>query len=200
MEPGLEYPAKSGIVGVDEVGRGPLVGDVVAAAVILDPADPIPGLKDSKKLSEKRRLQLSEEIKSRALSWSIGVATPEEIDNINILHASMLAMKRAVEQLASPITQVYIDGNRCPDIQHRSEAIVKGDARMACIAAASIIAKVHRDQQMLELDKLYPEYRFAKHKGYPTRDHLDLLSRHGVLLPYYRQSFGPVKRLLEGIQ
>jgi len=182
--------------GVDEVGRGPLVGDVVAAAVILDPNQPILGLMDSKKLSEKRREALSIEIKERALCWSIAVATPQEIDELNILHATMLAMKRAVLGLSQAPEHVYVDGNRCPDIPYSVEAVVKGDSKVAEISAASIIAKVHRDHQMLELDAQFPQYQFAKHKGYPTPAHLQLIKEHGVLADY-RRSFAPVRRLLE---
>lgn len=192
----LDFTPAGLVAGVDEVGRGPLVGDVVAAAVILDPATPIEGLTDSKKLSEKRRAQLAEEIKEKALAWCIASASPEEIDQINILHASMLAMQRSVEGLNPQPDHVKVDGNRCPQISISVEAIVKGDAKVAEIGAASIIAKVFRDRQMIELDKAHPEYGFAKHKGYPTAEHLKLLQQHGVL-PQYRRSFGPVKRLLE---
>lgn len=194
---GLDLRTSGLVAGVDEVGRGPLVGDVVAAAVILDPERPIDGLTDSKKLSEKRREQLAIQIREYALSWSIGVATPSEIDKINILHASMLAMKRAVEGLSVAPDHVQVDGNRCPKVNYTVEAVVKGDAKIAAIGAASIIAKVYRDQQMLELDTQYPQYGFARHKGYPTSEHLKLLQQYGVL-PQYRRSFGPVKRLLEG--
>jgi ribonuclease HII len=182
--------------GVDEVGRGPLVGDVVAAAVILDPNQPIEGLMDSKKLSEKRRESLSIEIKEKALCWSLAVATPQEIDQLNILHATLLAMKRAVMGLSQAPNHVYVDGNRCPEIPYSVEAVVKGDSKIAAISAASIIAKVYRDHQMLELDAQFPQYQFAKHKGYPTPAHLQLLKEHGVL-PEYRRSFAPVRRLLE---
>lgn len=182
--------------GVDEVGRGPLVGDVVAAAVILDPTQPIKGLMDSKKLSEKRREALAIEIKERALCWSIAVATPREIDELNILHATMLAMRRAVLGLSQTPDHVYVDGNRCPDIPYSVEAVVKGDSKVAEISAASIIAKVYRDHQMLELDAQFPQYQFANHKGYPTPAHLQLIKEHGVL-PEYRRSFAPVRRLLE---
>lgn len=182
--------------GVDEVGRGPLVGDVVAAAVILDPNQPIDGLMDSKKLSEKRREALSIEIKERALCWSIAVATPQEIDELNILHATMLAMRRAVLGLSQAPDHVYVDGNRCPEIPYSVEAVVKGDSKVAEISAASIIAKVHRDHQMLELDAQFPQYQFAKHKGYPTPAHLKLIQEFGVLAEY-RRSFAPVRRLLE---
>jgi len=182
--------------GVDEVGRGPLVGDVVAAAVILDPNQPIEGLMDSKKLSEKRRESLSIEIKEKALCWSLAVATPQEIDQLNILHATLLAMKRAVMGLSQAPIHVYVDGNRCPEIPYSVEAVVKGDSKIAAISAASIVAKVYRDHQMLELDAQFPQYQFAKHKGYPTPAHLQLLKEHGVL-PEYRRSFAPVRRLLE---
>ena len=192
----LDFTPGGLIAGVDEVGRGPLVGDVVAAAVILDPNKPIDGLTDSKKLSEKRREQLAAEIKERALAWCIASASPAEIDEINILHASMLAMQRAVEGLNVQPDHVKVDGNRCPPLSISVEAIVKGDAKVAEIGAASIIAKVHRDQQMIDLDKAYPQYGFAKHKGYPTAEHVKLLQQYGVL-PQYRRSFGPVKRLLE---
>lgn len=192
----LDFTPNGLIAGVDEVGRGPLVGEVVAAAVILDPNKPIEGLTDSKKLSEKRREQLAAEIKERALAWCIASASPAEIDQINILHASMLAMQRAVEGLKVQPDHVKVDGNRCPQLNISVEAIVKGDAKVAEIGAASIIAKVHRDQQMIDLDKAYPQYGFAKHKGYPTAEHMKLLQQHGVL-PQYRRSFGPVKRLLE---
>ncbi|QJD72233.1 ribonuclease HII [Marinobacterium sp. LSUCC0821] len=193
---GFDFSDVQSIAGVDEVGRGPLVGDVVAAAVILDPHNPIDGLMDSKKLSEKRREQLAVEIKEKALAWSIAVATPAEIDQLNILHATMLAMRRAVLGLKAKPDFVYVDGNRCPEIPYPVEAVVKGDSKVAEISAASIIAKVHRDHQMIELDARFPQYQFAKHKGYPTADHLRLLEEHGVL-PEYRRSFGPVKRLVE---
>jgi ribonuclease HII len=192
----LNFGKYSFCAGVDEVGRGPLVGDVVAAAVILDPDQPIEGLMDSKKLSEKRREALSVEIKERALCWSIAVASPQEIDELNILHATMLAMKRAVLGLSQAPDHVYVDGNRCPEIPYSVEAVVKGDSKVAEISAASIIAKVHRDHQMLELDAQFPQYQFAKHKGYPTPAHLQLIKEHGVL-PEYRRSFAPVRRLLE---
>jgi len=182
--------------GVDEVGRGPLVGDVVAAAVILDPNRPVDGLMDSKKLSEKKREVLAQLIKERALSWSVAVASPAEIDELNILHATMLAMKRAVLGLHMTPEHVYVDGNRCPDIPYSVEAVVKGDAKVAEISAASILAKVHRDHQMIALDAQFPQYKFAKHKGYPTPEHLKLIKEYGVL-PEYRRSFAPVRRLLE---
>ncbi|MBQ4828591.1 ribonuclease HII [Alteromonas sp. MMG017] len=187
------------IAGVDEVGRGPLVGDVVTAAVILDPANPIVGLTDSKKLSEKKRVALAAEIKAKALYWHIGRATPEEIDTLNILHATMLAMKRAVEGLAVTPDFVRVDGNRLPDWAYAAEAVVKGDSLHAEISAASIIAKVERDNDMLVLDELHPEYGFAGHKGYPTKAHFEALATHGVI-DGYRKSFKPVKALLQEIQ
>ena len=183
------------IAGVDEVGRGPLVGDVVTAAVILDPANPIEGLNDSKKLSEKKRTALAEEIKQKALSWAIGRATPQEIDHLNILHATMLAMKRAVEGLALQPEFVRVDGNRLPDWSYAGEAIVKGDGLHAEISAASILAKVERDNDMIELHAQYPQYNFAGHKGYPTRAHFEALEAYGVL-PCYRMSFKPVQARL----
>jgi ribonuclease HII len=184
------------IAGVDEVGRGPLVGDVVTGAVILDPEKPIIGLTDSKKLSEKKRQQLCSEIKHKALAWSIGRASPEEIDQINILHASLLAMKRAVHALSIQPDKVLVDGNRLPQWHYESEAIVKGDALFEQISAASIIAKVTRDQDMVELDSDYPQFGFAQHKGYPTKAHFAAISKHGVL-SCHRQSFAPVRRYLE---
>ncbi|MEP1553336.1 ribonuclease HII, partial [Paraglaciecola sp.] len=183
------------LAGVDEVGRGPLVGDVVTAAVILDPNQPIAGLADSKKLSEKKRVVLAAEIKQKALVWSIGRASPKEIDELNILHATMLAMTRAVKGLVIQPEHVMVDGNRCPPWSYSSEAIVKGDGLIAEISAASIIAKVTRDQEMLDLDTRYPEYGFAKHKGYPTAFHLAKLLELGPL-PEYRMSFKPVQRSL----
>jgi len=183
------------IAGVDEVGRGPLAGAVVAAAVILDPNNPIEGLTDSKKLSEKRREFLSKEIKDKSLSWALGRAEIEEIDRLNILQASLLAMKRAVEALGIPPSHCLIDGNRCPDLNCTSEAIVKGDLKIQSIGAASIIAKVARDREMEEFDMLYPGYGFAKHKGYPTKFHLQALQELGVT-KIHRTSFGPVKKQL----
>jgi len=198
--PDFEYPIAYCIAGVDEVGRGPLVGDVVTAAVILDPDNPIEGLRDSKKLSEKKRTMLSEEIKEKAISWSIGRASPEEIDTLNILHATMLAMQRAVQGLAVIPDYVLVDGNRAPTFASEqgniaSQAVVKGDDRVNEISAASILAKVVRDNEMIALDKLHPEYGFAKHKGYPTKVHLEKIIELGVL-DCYRQSFKPVARVL----
>lgn len=184
------------LAGVDEAGRGPLAGSVVAAAVILDINNPIAGLTDSKKLSEKKRIILEQQIKQHALSYAIAEASVEEIDEINILHASMLAMQRAVLALHVRPEHVQVDGNREPDLPGYSvEAIVKGDLSEACISAASILAKQHRDRQMLELDELYPAYQFAKHKGYPTQLHRDLLVKHGVS-PVHRRSFKPVRDVL----
>ncbi|MCE0826547.1 ribonuclease HII [Buttiauxella sp. A2-C2_NF] len=189
------YPHTHLVAGVDEVGRGPLVGAVVTAAVILDPAKPIIGLADSKKLSEKRRNALYDEIIEKALSWSLGRAEPEEIDQLNILHATMLAMQRAVVGLSVVPEYVLIDGNRCPALPMPSLAVVKGDSRVAEISAASIIAKVTRDREMTELDLCFPQYGFAQHKGYPTAFHLEKLAEHGAT-EHHRRSFAPVKRAL----
>ncbi|MEQ9912850.1 ribonuclease HII [Pectobacterium polaris] len=189
------YPQASCIAGVDEVGRGPLVGAVVTAAVILDPTRPIVGLADSKQLSEKRRLSLYDEIKEKALAWSLGRAEPEEIDQLNILHATMLAMQRAVAGLAVVPDFVLIDGNRCPALPMSAQAVVKGDSRVAEISAASIMAKVTRDREMVELDQRFPAYGFAQHKGYPTAFHLEKLAALGAT-EFHRRSFAPVKRAL----
>ncbi|MEG3126576.1 ribonuclease HII [Pantoea cypripedii] len=189
------YPDARLIAGVDEVGRGPLVGAVVTAAVILDPAKPIVGLADSKKLSEKRREALYEEIKEKALAWSLGRAEPEEIDQLNILHATMLAMQRAVAGLTLVPDFVLIDGNRCPALPMASQAVVKGDSLVAEISAASILAKVTRDREMAELDLLFPHYGFAQHKGYPTALHMEKLTQHGAT-PHHRRSFAPVRNAL----
>lgn len=183
------------IAGVDEVGRGPLVGDVVTAAVILDPEKPIEGLADSKKLTEKKRDALYELIMNNALSISIGRASPAEIDELNILHATMLAMQRAVIGLSVRPQHVLIDGNRCPQLDVSSQAVVKGDARVDEISAASIIAKVTRDREMKALDIEFPQFGFAKHKGYPTKFHMEMIDAHGVT-PYHRRSFKPVKAAL----
>ena len=184
------------IAGVDEAGRGPLVGAVVAAAVILDEGSPIEGLNDSKKLSEKKREKLAVEIRQKAKAWSVASVSPEEIDRINILQASLLAMKQAVEGLSEMPDIALVDGNKEPDLSCEVEAIVKGDSKVAAISAASILAKVERDQQMLELHNQYPQYEFDRHKGYPTRVHMALLEEHGPC-PEHRKSFAPVKRLLE---
>jgi len=184
------------VAGVDEVGRGPLAGAVVAAAVILDPDNPIEGLTDSKKLTEKKREVLSSEIKQKSLCWALGRAEIEEIDEINILQASLLAMKRAVEALSIEPAHCLIDGNRCPELKCTSESIVKGDLKIQSIGAASIIAKVARDNEMVELDSRYPGYGLAKHKGYPTKFHIQALENLGVT-PVHRTSFAPVRKVLE---
>ena len=184
------------VAGVDEVGRGPLVGNVVTAAVILDPENPVDGLKDSKKCTEKQLLALNDDIQARALYFAYGHATPAEIDELNILHATMLAMSRAVSGLSVIPKHVLVDGNRIPpQIDIPATACVKGDSIHASIAAASILAKVARDAEMLELDRRHPEYGFARHKGYPTLEHRQALIDHGVLLEH-RRSFGPVQRCL----
>ncbi|RJG06188.1 ribonuclease HII [Noviherbaspirillum cavernae] len=183
------------ICGVDEAGRGPLAGPVFAAAVILDPAKPIAGLKDSKKLSEVRRDTLAVQIKADALAWSIAQCSEEEIDELNILQASMLAMRRAVEFLQITPTLALIDGNRCPVMPIRSEAIVKGDDKVPAISAASILAKTARDSALLVLHAQYPHYAFDRHKGYPTELHLERLRQHGVS-PVHRKSYAPVRALL----
>ncbi|OCG78510.1 ribonuclease HII [Gilliamella sp. Nev6-6] len=188
------YPNATLIAGVDEVGRGPLCGDVVTAAVILDPNKPIKGLTDSKKLTEKKREQLFDIIKQDALAWNIARASVDEIDKLNILHATMLAMQRAVSGLPIKPNFVLVDGNRCPDFGIQSQAVIKGDLLVAEISAASILAKVTRDREMVELDKLYPQYGLAKHKGYPTKAHLAAIKEHGINY-LYRKSFAPVKRL-----
>lgn len=183
------------VCGVDEAGRGPLAGPVVAAAVILDPARPIPGLNDSKKLSAKKREALAVEIRATALAWAVAEATVEEIDRINILQASMLAMQRAVEALNVRPVHALIDGNRCPSLPCTAEAIVGGDGKVASIAAASILAKTVRDAGMLELHAAYPQYAFDRHMGYPTAVHLQALREHGVS-PVHRRSYAPVAQQL----
>jgi ribonuclease HII len=184
------------IAGVDEVGRGPLIGAVVTAAVILDPARPIQGLADSKKLSEKKRLQLADEIRANALCWSLGRAEVAEIDHLNILHATMLAMTRAVAGLSIQPEWTLIDGNRVPvDLVGVASAVVKGDALVPEISAASILAKVARDAEMQQLHELHPEYNFAAHKGYPTAEHLAAIKKYGILAEH-RRSFKPVRDLL----
>lgn len=192
-------PSNQLICGVDEAGRGPLAGAVYAAAVILNPARPILGLADSKKLSEKKRDLLSLEIKQHALAWAIASSSVEEIDNINILQASLLAMKRAIELLQErfQITPdlVQVDGNKCPKINLPCEAIVQGDSKVQAISAASILAKVARDADLYALHKQYPAYGFAQHKGYPTVFHIEMLTLHGVSA-IHRLSYAPVKKLL----
>jgi len=197
------------ICGVDEAGRGPLAGAVYAAAVVLNPEKPIQGLADSKKLSEKKRDALALEIKAHALAWSIAYSTVEEIDEINILQASLLAMKRAIESIqANQSVQaslagmqsiqllVQVDGNQCPKISLPCEAIVKGDSKVQAISAASILAKTARDAALYELDQQYPMYGFAQHKGYPTAAHMALLRQHGVS-PVHRRSYAPVRALIQ---
>ena len=183
------------LAGVDEVGRGPLAGDVMAAAVILDPRRPIDGLADSKKLTEAQRERLYGEICGNALCWSVARASVAEIDEINILQASLLAMRRAVETLCHQPEHVLVDGNKLPRWRYSSEAVVQGDDRVPAIAAASIIAKVTRDREMVAFDALYPGYGFAQHKGYGTKVHLTALQTLGAT-PIHRRSFAPVKELL----
>jgi ribonuclease HII len=185
------------ICGVDEAGRGPLAGAVYAAAVILNPKHRIKGLTDSKLLSEKKRDSLTIQIKQHALAWAISSSSVEEIDEINILQASLLAMKRAVEALHTLPHQVLVDGLHCPRISIPAQAIVKGDSKVQAIAAASILAKTARDAEMRRLHELHPQYDFAQHKGYPTPDHLARLVIHGVS-PVHRRSYAPVKQLLLG--
>jgi ribonuclease HII len=184
------------LAGVDEVGRGPLAGPVVAAAVILDPEQPIAGLADSKKLSATRRAALSKEIWARAKAVALGSASVEEIDAINILQASLLAMQRAVAALPMQPDEVWVDGNRCPDLPYPCKAIVQGDGKVEAISAASIVAKVARDAEMLQADQNYPGYGFSRHQGYPTKAHLLALRTLGPC-PLHRKSFGPVRDCLE---
>ncbi|EEB80535.1 MAG: ribonuclease HII [Halioglobus sp.] len=184
------------IAGVDEVGRGPLAGDVVTAAVILDPSNPVEGLRDSKKLSESRREELAIIIREKAIAWSIARASVAEIDELNILQASLLAMKRAVEALTPQPGYVLVDGNRLPQWSYPSEPVVKGDDRVPAIAAASILAKVQRDNELVALEQKYPGYGFAAHKGYPTAAHLHALQSLGVT-PVHRRSYAPVRRIIE---
>ena len=192
----LELIVPVGLVcGIDEAGRGPLAGPVVAAAVILDPARPIPGLNDSKKLSEKKRLVLAEMIRERAIAWAVAEASVEEIDRINILQASLLAMQRAVAGLAVRPISALVDGNRCPKLDIPAEAIVQGDGKIASIAAASILAKTVRDAGMRVLHAQYPQYGFDRHMGYPTAAHFKALEEHGAS-PVHRRSFGPVAKQL----
>ncbi|WP_036230593.1 ribonuclease HII [Marinobacterium jannaschii] len=192
----FDFAPRQNVAGVDEVGRGPLIGSVVTAAVILDPARPVAGLNDSKKLSEAKREKLFVEIQEKALAWCIAEASAAEIDELNILNATMLAMQRAVAGLAVKPEYVYIDGNRCPVLDCPAEAVIKGDSKIPEISAASILAKVYRDRQMVELDKKHPEYGFARHKGYPTAAHFAALNAHGVLNEH-RRSFRPVKEIIE---
>ena len=184
------------LAGVDEAGRGPLAGPVVAAAVILDDENPIEGLADSKQLSERTRERLFDEIRAKALCCAIAEASVEEIDRLNILQDTMLAMKRAVESLRLKPAKVLVDGNRLPVLKVAAEAIVQGDAKVQAISAASILAKVHRDRLCLRLHELHPQYGFAEHKGYPTPEHLAALQAHGACA-VHRRSFAPVRAVLE---
>jgi len=184
------------VAGVDEAGRGPLAGPVVAGAVILDPYRPIEGLQDSKRLTAARRELLYEEIQEKALAWAVASADVGEIDRINILQATMLAMQRAVEALQPTAQHALIDGNRCPLLACPAQAIVKGDSRVAAISAASIMAKVTRDREMLSLDLQYPGYGLARHKGYPSKAHIEALENLGVT-PIHRRSYAPVRRVME---
>ena len=190
------------ICGVDEAGRGPLVGAVVAGAVVLDPNNPIEGLKDSKKLTPAKREFLYEQIMSKAKAWGVGEASPAEIDEINILQATMLAMRRAIEDLATRLgawpDKALIDGNRCPELPIAAEAIIKGDAKEPAISAASIVAKVTRDRQMMALHEQHPQYGFAQHMGYPTEAHFAALKQYGAC-DQHRRSFSPVRKVLESI-
>jgi ribonuclease HII len=192
----LDFARPGLVAGVDEAGRGPLAGPVVAAAVILDELQPIQGLRDSKTLSAARRERLYDEIRAKALCTCIAEASVAEIDELNILQATLLAMRRAVEGLRLLPTRVLVDGNRLPVLKMPSEAIVKGDAKVQAISAASILAKVHRDRLCLAMDEAWPVYGFAGHKGYPTAEHLAALRQHGAA-PVHRRSFGPVRRVLE---
>ena len=192
-----EWPLPTGrVAGVDEAGRGPLAGPVIAGAVILDPARPIDGLDDSKQLTPARRARLYEEIRVCAIAWSIGRAEVEEIDRINILQATLLAMQRAVQHLVPAPEHVLVDGNRCPVFACPAQAIVKGDSRVAAISAASIMAKVTRDREMIEMDRQFPGYGLAQHKGYPSKTHLEALQTLGVT-PIHRRSYAPVRRIIE---
>ncbi|UXH77038.1 ribonuclease HII [Roseateles amylovorans] len=195
---GLAWDREGLLAGVDEAGRGPLAGPVVAAAVILDELQPIVGLNDSKVLSEKKRDHLFEEIRAKALCFCIAEATVEEIDRINILQATMLAMRRAVEGLRLKPGKVQVDGNRLPVLRVPAEAIIKGDALVPSISAASILAKVHRDRLCVQMHEQHPQYGFATHKGYGTREHLEALRLHGASA-WHRQSFAPVRSTLSDL-
>jgi ribonuclease HII len=195
MTPDLTDIHSGHVAGVDEAGRGPLAGPVIAAAVILDPENPVCGLKDSKQLTQSRREALYLEITQKSLAWATGRASVEEIDRLNILQATLLAMQRAVAMLSPAAHSVLVDGNQCPRLDCPVEAIVRGDSTVAAISAASIIAKVTRDREMVELDTHYPGYGLARHKGYPSREHLLALQRLGVT-PLHRRSYAPVRKLL----
>ncbi len=192
-----ELPIPAGrVAGVDEAGRGPLAGPVVAGAVILDVNNPIAGLDDSKRLSAARRDRLFDEIQQKALAWSVASASVEEIDTINILQATMLAMQRAVNSLQPAAEHALIDGNRCPQLSCPARAIIRGDSRVAAISAASIIAKVTRDREMQVLDVMYPGYGLAQHKGYPSKAHIEALQQLGAS-PVHRRSYAPVRKILQ---
>ena len=196
MSSAVHYDNYSGVIaGVDEVGRGPLAGAVVTAAVILDPHNPISGLADSKKLSEKKRLLLADEIKEKALDYCIARAEHTEVDELNIFHATLLAMQRAVAGLTLIPDRVLVDGKFCPQLSYPCEALIKGDSKVAAISAASILAKVSRDNEMIALDKNYPGYGFAQHKGYPTKQHIAALQEQGIC-PIHRKSFKPVQKII----
>ena len=192
----LPFSPEDIVCGVDEAGRGPLAGPVFAAAVILDPAKPIDGLRDSKKLSEAKRDLLAPQIRARALAWAIAEASEEEIDRLNILQASMLAMRRAVEALSTVPTMALIDGNRCPVMTIRATAIIGGDDKVDAISAASILAKTARDAALVRLHAQYPEYCFDQHKGYGTKLHIERLQLHGAS-PVHRRSFAPVRNVID---
>jgi ribonuclease HII len=192
----IDVPSQALVAGVDEAGRGPLAGPVTAACVILDPGHPIAGLADSKALSPARRERLADAIRRYALAWSVAEASVDEIGQLNILHATMLAMRRAVEGLRMTPTEVLVDGNRCPAIVHPVRAIVRGDALVPEISAASILAKTARDAVMLLIHREHPQYGFDRHKGYPTVDHLEALQRHGVTR-HHRSGFAPVRDVLD---
>jgi ribonuclease HII len=194
-QPSLVWDTPGLVAGVDEAGRGPLAGPVVAAAVILDDLKPIQGLADSKKLSAKRREKLFDEIRAKALCFSIAEASVQEIDELNILQATMLAMQRAVEGLRLKPHKVLVDGNRLPRLDILAEAIVQGDAKVNAISAASILAKVHRDRMCADMHQAYPAYGFDQHKGYGTQSHLQALTTHGAS-PLHRRSFAPVAKVL----
>ena len=183
------------LAGVDEAGRGPLAGDVIAAAVILCPKNKIPGLIDSKKLSEKNRQKFDAQIKHKSLCWSIARANTQEIETYNILEATMLAMKRAIEGLSLSPEYIIVDGNRLPSWPYPSKALVRGDSIAPCVSAASIIAKVYRDKEMRDLDKIYPGYGFSSHKGYGTKEHIDAIKRLGPT-PIHRKTFEPMKSII----
>ncbi|HNQ02994.1 MAG TPA: ribonuclease HII [Thiobacillaceae bacterium] len=192
----MPTPATHLICGVDEAGRGPLAGPVCAAAVILDPTRPIPGLKDSKRLSAAKRSLLAEQIRRRALAWHVGWASVAEIQRLNILHASLLAMRRAVLGLTPPPHLALVDGNRCPQLPMPAQALVKGDALEDCISAASILAKTERDKEMRRIADSYPQYGFERHAGYPVPEHLTALETYGPC-PEHRANFGPVKKQMQ---